>query len=238
MSSTASIQDVSTLLQQMPGIIMATNSQHDWIATNDATAAVVGYKSAQDILGTNIANINCPAAESADLFKKQNEEVLKSRQELTLLDIHTYANNELKLFITHKKVYDYSEHESGVLANALEMNFNNMQNLIKLLLVSDKKYYDCSKKRYERSYQFNNYSSDELTPREQDVMFFLVRGKTMADIAKMLFISIRTVETHIDNIKNKFGCYRKSDLIEIGIDKGYLNLIPKSLMESNISTVF
>jgi LuxR family quorum-sensing system transcriptional regulator SolR len=52
-----------------------------------------------------------------------------------------------------------------------------------------------------------------FSPREIDCIKKLLIGKTMRETADELFISPRTVETHVENIKNKIGCNKKSELI-------------------------
>jgi len=44
-----------------------------------------------------------------------------------------------------------------------------------------------------------------LTPREIDVARLLVEGKTNPEIAEALFISERTVQSHVANIMAKLG---------------------------------
>lgn len=53
-----------------------------------------------------------------------------------------------------------------------------------------------------------------LTKKEVSVARQLVSGKTMREIADELFISPRTVETHIYHLKIKFDVNKKSDLIK------------------------
>ncbi len=56
-----------------------------------------------------------------------------------------------------------------------------------------------------------------LTERESQCLFVLSKGKTAKEIAIRLDLSPRTVEKHIENIKNKLDCYRRSQLIEFVI---------------------
>ena len=44
---------------------------------------------------------------------------------------------------------------------------------------------------------------DELTPREKEVLRLLARGYTYREMAERLFISVKTVETHVSNILRK-----------------------------------
>jgi DNA-binding CsgD family transcriptional regulator len=46
---------------------------------------------------------------------------------------------------------------------------------------------------------------EDLSPREIEVLRFLVNGKTDQQIAEILFISRRTVATHLNHIYGKLG---------------------------------
>ena len=60
-------------------------------------------------------------------------------------------------------------------------------------------------------YEINNV---RLSKRETDVMHLLIRGNTAKQAAKKLFLSPRTIEDHIENIKIKTNCTSKSELVE------------------------
>lgn len=57
-----------------------------------------------------------------------------------------------------------------------------------------------------------------LTQRETDTTQHLMRGLTAKGIARVLNISSRTAEKHIDNIKAKLGVRSKSELIQLLVD--------------------
>ena len=46
---------------------------------------------------------------------------------------------------------------------------------------------------------------DELTPREREVLSLMAEGRTNAGIAKRLWLTEKTVETHIRTILMKLG---------------------------------
>ena len=58
-----------------------------------------------------------------------------------------------------------------------------------------------------------NLSSIYLTKRELDVTTYLLHGKSASVIGNRLNMSKRTVETHIENMKNKLGCFSKKQLV-------------------------
>ncbi len=55
---------------------------------------------------------------------------------------------------------------------------------------------------------------DSLSKREKQVLELLMHGLTAKMIAQRLFISPRTVEQHVGNIKTKIGVSSKSHLID------------------------
>ncbi len=54
---------------------------------------------------------------------------------------------------------------------------------------------------------------NELTERQLDCVYYLVKGMTFKQIGKELNLSPRTVEHYIENIKVKFDCFSRFDLI-------------------------
>lgn len=63
-----------------------------------------------------------------------------------------------------------------------------------------------------------------LTQREREVCRLLALGHTNAEVAGMLFISDRTVETHRNNITNKLGLKNRAQLVRYAIEHGMMKL--------------
>jgi DNA-binding CsgD family transcriptional regulator len=45
----------------------------------------------------------------------------------------------------------------------------------------------------------------------------VARGRTKAQIAAQLYISVRTVTSHLDPIRDKTGCRRRGDLTRLAL---------------------
>ncbi len=56
-----------------------------------------------------------------------------------------------------------------------------------------------------------------ISPREQEILRLVAEGKTAKEIAKILYISQRTVENYKNNLLKKLGLHRTSDLIKYAI---------------------
>jgi len=53
------------------------------------------------------------------------------------------------------------------------------------------------------------HNLNDFSPREQEVLACLARGLTDRDIAQQLFISVRTVQTHLTHIYGKLGVHSR-----------------------------
>ena len=63
---------------------------------------------------------------------------------------------------------------------------------------------------------------DELTQRELDVLRLVAEGKTNAEIAQSLFVSVGTVKVHVERIINKLGVSDRTQAAVRGVELGYL----------------
>jgi predicted ATPase/class 3 adenylate cyclase/DNA-binding CsgD family transcriptional regulator len=62
----------------------------------------------------------------------------------------------------------------------------------------------------------------QLSARERELVTLVARGRTDADIAGQLYISIRTVRSHLDRIRDKTGCRRRADLTRLALSEGLI----------------
>jgi DNA-binding CsgD family transcriptional regulator len=60
----------------------------------------------------------------------------------------------------------------------------------------------------------------QLSPRERELVTLVAQGQTDAQIAEHLTISIRTVRSHLDRIRDKTGCRRRADLTRLALQAG------------------
>jgi predicted ATPase/DNA-binding CsgD family transcriptional regulator len=62
--------------------------------------------------------------------------------------------------------------------------------------------------------------SGQLSARERELVTLVAHGRTNAQIAAELFISVRTVGSHLDRIRDKTGCRRRADLTRLALSAG------------------
>jgi DNA-binding CsgD family transcriptional regulator len=60
----------------------------------------------------------------------------------------------------------------------------------------------------------------QLSARERELVTLVAQGRTDAQIAAQLHISVRTVSSHLDRIRDKTGCRRRTDLTRLALSTG------------------
>jgi DNA-binding CsgD family transcriptional regulator len=61
---------------------------------------------------------------------------------------------------------------------------------------------------------------EKLSARERELVTLVAQGQTNAQIAAQLYISVRTVGSHLDRIRDKTGCRRRADLTRLALTEG------------------
>ena len=63
-------------------------------------------------------------------------------------------------------------------------------------------------------------SAIQLSPRERDVLQLLAQGKSNKEVAAVLKISVKTVETHRSHLLGKLNLHSIGDLVRYAIRHG------------------
>jgi DNA-binding NarL/FixJ family response regulator len=64
----------------------------------------------------------------------------------------------------------------------------------------------------------------QLTPRQREVLQLVAEGKSMKQIARILEISVRTVEFHKGGVMQELGCHSVAELTRYAIEHGITNI--------------
>ncbi len=60
---------------------------------------------------------------------------------------------------------------------------------------------------------------DQLTEREREVLQHIARGYTYREVGEQLFISIKTVETHVSSVLRKLQLSNRAELTKWAVDR-------------------
>lgn len=106
------------------------------------------------------------------------------------------------------------------------LEINKPINQERKLILSDEVKEDFFNATEIKRYYFNQGSNEEfLTKREAECIYWYTQGKTAAEIGLILNMTKRTAEVHLSNIKNKFNCYKISNVIKKLSETGLLSIL-------------
>jgi DNA-binding CsgD family transcriptional regulator len=212
----------------LPNLLAIKDSDCRFVALTDTIKNRIGFQHIDDVIGITDHDINCPAAKYAHDFIKQDKQIMKMQQPKKFLDYYVNQDNDITLSIAEKSPIISEGVVQGLSISIVEMNLKNFNQFFLRLskhILDDKHANDNSSYKY---FEVDNLQRCDLnlTERQKEVLFLILRGNRSNEIAEQLFLSKRTVEDHINSLKDKFNCPNKAALIERAINNGYLNLLP------------
>lgn len=208
------------------GLVGWKDRNHRYLFTNDLTAKKFGFSSSEDILTSDVydTTVRSPVVALAGDFYAEDKQVMESGRPLRTMLYACYADNEWQTLLGEKTPILNTDNE------VIGLSYYYID-------VTDSA---IAKRHFihaERNQKQINYSIDAsrthalpLTQRQSECLYFLLRGNTATTTATHLGISVRTVETHLAIVKDKFQATSRADLIAKAIDLGYLEMLPSILL--------
>jgi len=220
-----SLEDI---LLQLPGVVFWQDTHSIFSGCNKAAFKLFGFKSAEQMIGSTPFDFRCKAVESADCYVKQDKQVVTTHSALSLLIIDTYSNEETEAHYVTKKPLIIDQILLGVIVHGTVITANSLLKFGTKISSIDIRYHQENLQRnaYVLTDRFNRIG---ISKRESECLFYLLRGKSVPEIAKILQLSKRTIESYINHIKTKMDCNTTTELCEKSITLGFLDIIPCSL---------
>ena len=223
-------QSLITILNEVPGFIGWKNTNSIFLGCNINNARMVNLKYPEDIVGLSDFDL-IDQTESSAQFHRKHDQIALEGYVIKTIHPSAIASNTQTYFQT-KKIMKQGEETIGIIYHCVEFIFphlfaklhdidkrNSPANLLPV-------YYELESNTFNNPYHFSS--------RELECIFFLLRGMSAKQIALFLGLSKRTIEFYIDNIKNKVGCNKKSELLELMLEKNYLRYFPQQLLNQGL----
>ncbi|WP_367605999.1 LuxR C-terminal-related transcriptional regulator [Legionella sp. W05-934-2] len=218
--------DIVKIFNKLPQSILIKDSRLNFVAANQKAAQLTGFKKSADMIGLNDSQLNCAASSLHEEITRQDRSVLATDNQF-FLDIGYYPSKHcLKILYTSKIKIDDEQNRTFVLVSTTDIPIKSISSALFNIIQSSK-----DPKWEVQSYQIQtaNYPF-KITHKQSECLFYILRGKTSKEIAILLNRSPRTIEDHINELKYKFNCQTKSQLIEQALQLGFSQIIPASLL--------
>lgn len=198
----------------LSGLLTILNNSHsievvDTAATSDEAVRLYA-KQRPDLclLSSGLKDLNIHMFMQKILAKDDDARVVLLTDEIDI----NYLNQALQAGVAGcllKNIKKQKLRDSLVSAAAGERVFSSSISSLMTDLYADLKHNNSSKKPI-----------DQITKRESEVLQMIVKGHTSHEIAKILYISPRTVETHRSNLLQKLNIKNTASLVRYALEEG------------------
>lgn len=225
--------DIASISKAFPqAILWKKDGNFRFTEISPTAGKLFGYQQAERAIGRRDEDLPCKIAECAALLQRQDQSVITANTEKKFLEILCAGNDEWKILHVTKRPCHMDANHYGTLGFAIDIT--NVAAALNIQLAPFKKSAGLSQSSYTID---SNYGELNLPPKQAECLFHLIRGKTTKEIAKIMQTSPRTTESHLVELKRKFECNRKSELIEKALSLGLNTIIPKWIFQKQISIV-
>ena len=195
----------------------------------------LGWNSTEDAIDKTDYDIPSDISLLADHFINLDKQSFAKNSKILTLDINNFQDVQETFLVEKMPLFNHDGDIIGIYGNVLDVSNVNFFKYGAMLSREDQKIAPLHK---VTSYVLSGaHSPLPLTDRQQECVFFLIRGKTAKEIANILMLSVRTVESYIEAIKYRLGCTHKSQIVEKAINSKFLYYIPESLLKANPSKI-
>lgn len=228
---------IKYLFDQMPGAWGCKDKESTFIYANEEYGKIIGVRNHEDITGMTDYDMPCDTVKCAGMFREQDKTVISTGKRMRILDIHPFSGQVWKAYIfTKTPLLNEEKRIVGTVFHGMDITDASMLEMGTVLTRLAVESVPNDLLGGQTSYLIgNNFKNIKLTERQSECLFYLLRGKTAKQMAKILNISHRTIEEYLEQLKCKFNVVTKYDLINKAIECGYLNVIPETLFNRQLS---
>lgn len=207
--------DIEKMLS-LSGHVYWKDERGFYLGCNDNMAENLGLKNRHEIVGMSDYDTIVPR-DSALMYQQQDIEVIQCREAKQYLDYATYSQGKQLAFQTLKMPI-FNGYNKLVAVLGVSNLINSMVPQVNLDVLGLGGNTQISTPLKQEGQIFKS-----LSAREQQCLYHICRGYSAAAISEKLSLSKRTVEDYIERVKNKLGCFNRAELVQLALDKGFLN---------------
>jgi DNA-binding CsgD family transcriptional regulator len=205
------------ILNDIDIYLFAKDRKGKYIFANDNLAYAAGMDSKEQMIGKT--DYDLIWREQADVFRQGDKRTFDGNPHIKIPEVQIQPDGIKEIMTSKNILYNRNDTAVGIIGFYIENTGK--------VLVDKEGIYDPVKKRIYLGSVFN---SEYLTRREIQVFYYVLLGLSARKIADRLFRSKRTIEYHIDKIKNKLQCDTRGDMVAIAIKSGLTYTIFNTFM--------
>jgi DNA-binding CsgD family transcriptional regulator len=163
-------------------------------------------------------------------FFKVSEGITYRVRSSNFIEIYDFAGNDPSIYNVNSQTFKHFMYYFKEQANSLIKSAEHEKKIILPPNVQEIQLPSTKEKEVEliknlvikRHYLGENYNHAYLTTQEVHCINWYVKGKSAKEIAQIINRSEKTINRHLENIKQKLGCHKKYELVKIALEIGVL----------------
>lgn len=220
------------IFEQIAGYIGWKDKNSCYLGCNKNLATILQLKSPANIIGLSDINL-MGCTEKLFKFHLNNDRKALHGDVVRCIHKSTSPYDGAFYYFVKKPITDDKNNITGTIFHCQELIKTSF---FESLYYVDKK--NCPEELLPSHYEVDDFHVPiKLSARELECLFCMLRGMTAKEIGIKINLSKRTIESYIENIKNKFGCNTKSEMLIIAIKLGYMNFIPPRFLSTYFPNV-
>lgn len=224
------LETLAHTARQLPGLVTLKDLQSRVIAINSTLAQLLGLRADTPVAGRYEFELAPCLRLAGAAFRAQDEVTLQQRRG-RFIDILAYGDGRPRAILSEKVcLLDSTGAPRALLFQGVDIT-SRVFGHVNARLSAHVHAARSGDAAMSQSYALDPPAPEHaLTPREEECLFFLLRGHTARSMAALLHLSVRTIEGYLDQLKDRFHCDSKADLIERAIAAGYASFLPATLL--------
>lgn len=196
---------------EMPFNIYIVDASSETRYANEMCADIIGYDSIKSALGKSIFDVT--SYESAIAVRNHDIQVMRQNN-ATITEEELERDDYLQRCLSFKYPLYKKDEIVGVFGCSIFYERDTLTTalaqIVNMGLLDSAPASRLNTKLKKSLYDF--------TKREEQCLYYSVRGKSAREIGVVLNLSRRTVEQYLENVKFKMGVRTRSEMLEIGWD--------------------
>ena len=225
----------TAMIANLPGLVFYKNTDFIYTASSQYAARLCGFTDVDQFCGHSDFELRCEAAASALEFRAEDQRVLHQGATLSSLQIHKFADGNIHIFLLRKApVFAADKKIIGICSIGNEVTNPAVGKAIFNLLAARQRGFKQNDLLNQTFILHSPAALDskdrELSAREAELIFYLLRGFNNKEIANFMALSSRTIESYLESIKSKFNCFSRKELLLKCLQQGFSYVIPQTLL--------
>lgn len=220
--------DLSSLILNLPGFVIIKDLNSNYLNANLNTLNEFNLKNADHLFGYSDLTIPHPLSKNGQLYRNLDLEVIQTGEPMKGICTFPFQNTILPYHFRKSILKDTHGNKIATYSHAEKCVDPILIQFIHRLIIE----HPCKLRSPNATHSFilnKEYRGMQLSPLESNCLFYLIRKKTKSEIANALNLPVRIINLYIENIKTQLKANNILDVLDISIDKSYLNIVPPGI---------